>query len=160
MKPTVSLNVADTPDGRYSRRVVVSNVSKRSIDRSNIRTCQYIEQRRFACIRIAHERHGTDIAPQTASALGTALIPYIGYRTSKIPCPKSHQTTVSLDLRFTGTSCPYSTTKTLQVRPLPCKSRHQILDLCQFDLQLAFPRTRSAREDVKYQRRPVDYLDL
>jgi hypothetical protein len=62
---------------------------------------------------------------------------------------------VRFELRFTRPSGPDATAEPRHRRAMPCQPRQQVIQLCQFHLQLAFARPRPARENIQDQLRPV-----
>ncbi len=60
----------------------------------------------------------------------------------------AEQATVGFQLRFAGTAQTDTALLTLEVGPASHQSRRDVLELRQFDLQLAFEAARALREDV------------
>src|SRR3546814_18766208 len=66
--------------------------------------------------------------------------------------PRLDQATIHFQLRVTRTAqSDAATALTLQMRPTTDQTGRDVLQLREFDLQLAFVRTRARRENVKNQ---------
>jgi hypothetical protein len=61
------------------------------------------------------------------------------------------ETTVGLELRFTGAAHADAAAKLLQVRPHPREAREHVLELRELHLHLCLARARARREDVQDQ---------
>ena len=144
---------SDLADERIER-------DEQRIRRFGIRPRQLVEQRRLARVGVADERNGrhrrlvTALAQLRASPAHVLDVLRDGVNACADP------TAIGLELRFTGTSRADAATQTRQRVAGADEPRQEILQLCEFDLQLAFARARAAREDVENQLGAVDDLPV
>src|SRR5687767_3246571 len=67
---------------------------------------------------------------------------------------------IRFELRFAGSSCADAAAETRERGVRPHETRHQVLELGELDLELAFARLRATREDVEDQLRAIDDLAI
>jgi len=63
---------------------------------------------------------------------------------------------VGLQLRLAGTASADAAAQARHLHAASGQARQQIVELCQFDLQTAFPGTRTRGEDIEDQLSPID----
>ena len=98
--------------------------------------------------------------PQSARALRAPLLPHFIQFPRKPRDLVRHATSIHFKLRFTRAPRPDAAALPRQVGPHAGQSRQQILQLRQFDLQLAVLRLRTLRKNIKNELRPVENLPL
>jgi hypothetical protein len=76
--------------------------------------------------------------------------------TADLHHPTLDDATVGFELGLTGAACADAAAETLEMSPLSDQTRHQVGELRELHLKLAFSRTRSLREDVEDERGAVD----
>ena len=118
---------------------------------------QGVEQRGLAGVGVAHQGHGrhpgSAAAPLAALALPVdALQPL----THGLDAHAEHPS-VQLDLLFAGAAQANAAPLPVQMRPTARHAGARMIQLRQFDLQLAFPGARPIGEDVQDQFRPRHY---
>src|SRR5690606_17454761 len=104
------------------------------------------------------ECHDADAASLALPPVQRALGPHLLEFALNPADPAADETAVRLDLRLTRPASPDRAFHTLEVRPLPGKSRQKVFHLSQCDLEAALPRPGTSREDIEDQGGPVDDL--
>ena len=119
---------------------------------------QGIEQRRLAGIGVADQRHPRQLAAHArASHLGVLDFDFLQALLQHVDA-LLQQAAVGFELGFAGTAQADGTTAlALQVGPAAHQARGHVLELRQFDLQLAFGAARALREDVQDQAGAIDH---
>ena len=116
-----------------------------------------IKQRRFTGIGVTHQRHGRHVGPlpcaSTLVALPLNLLqPVVNHLNACI-----QHTPVRFQLGFTRPTQTNTTLLPFQMRPATDQAGGQVLQLRQFNLQLAFKGTCALCEDIQNQPGPCDY---
>ena len=161
MKPTVSDRIAVLPDGRSSRRIVGSSVANSMSSAPTADAGQPVEQRRFAGIGVADQRHhrirhaAARLAMQAAGALDVvelALQPGDAL---------ADQPAVDFELAFAGAAeKAEAAALAFEMGPRPHQPRALIRQRRQLDLQPAFMGAGARAEDFEDQAGAVDDLGL
>lgn len=120
-----------------------------------------VEQGRLAGIRIANQSHNRQrIALARSTRLG-ALRLQLFHALLQLPDAITEQATVKLQLGLAGTpQADRTTALAFKVGPAAHQARRHVLELGQLDLQLAFVRAGTLREDVQNQASAVDDTTL
>ena len=74
--------------------------------------------------------------------------------------PPRNLSPIGFQLRFTGTARADAAAQLRHLHAMPGQPRHHVLQLRQFDLQLAFPRARMPRKNIEDELRAVDHPPL
>ncbi len=156
MKPTVSESTSGGGAGRV-------HPAQRRIERCEqlvggecIGAGQPVEQRRFAGVRVADQRHGADRGTAPRASLRRALALDARKPLAQDFRPLAEEPAVGLELRFAGSAEADAAFLPLEVGPAADETRQLMLDLRELDLQLAFGAARAEREDVEDQARAID----
>src|SRR5206468_3789134 len=119
-----------------------------------------VEQSRFSGVGVADNRGQRPMAALPAVALGGSLpahgFQFIGDSGDSV----LDAAAVRFQLRFTVTPHPDTALLARQVAPKPGQPRQQMLQLREFDLQLAFFGAGALGENVENERSPIDDLAL
>ena len=162
--------LADEPNGVTEQRVLVGGqpqAARGGIQRreefifaQHLRAGEFVEQRGFAGVSVAHNRHQRPLAALAPAALCGAhalhflqLAPQSGDAFLNAPA-------VNLQLRFPITAHADAAFLSRKVRPHPGQSRQDVLQLRHLDLHLAFARACALGEDVEDQRGSIQHLTV
>ena len=117
---------------------------------------QRSEQRRLASVRVTDESHrrNRDFDPTLTS--GLTLLLQLFETTTQYAHSLAEQTTVRLELGFTGAAKTDTAFLTLEVSPPANETARQMTQLREFHLELALMAARALREDVEDQRIAIE----
>src|SRR5690554_1252448 len=130
------------------------------IGRIGVCPCQGIEQCRFAGVGIAHQRDRQRAAARTRAPLRGALTLHPCQALSQQPDLVAYHATVHFKLRLAWPAHADAPTLPFQVGPHPGQACGKVLQLSQFDLQLALVAFRAQRENIQYEGYAVDHTPL
>ena len=121
---------------------------------------QPIEQRGLAGVGVADQRDGRQQALAAAIAqLGAARLD-VGDLLADDAEAMPDVAAIDFELGFAGTARADAAAEARQPVARADQPRHQVLQLGELDLQLAFPRPRAPREDVEDQLRAIEDREL
>jgi len=118
---------------------------------------QRIEQSGLARIGVAHQRHRQHVLARTRTPLGTALLAQFDESFAQRLDPRADQAAVGFQLFLARAAHADAAALALQVSPAAHQTGRQVLQLGQFDLQLALGTVRTAGEDIQDQADTVDH---
>ena len=128
---------------------------------------QPVEQARLASVGVADDRDRRDAVAFAGGAFDLAGRRHLGDVAAQLRHALADAATVEFDLGFTGTARTDSGTAGHLTTGLTrhgftpaAQTRQQVLQLCEFDLCLAFATFGVLGEDVEDERHPVDDLHL
>ena len=159
MNPTVS----DTSSSRRSGSLTLPDERierhEKRVRRHRVAAGQRIEQRRLAGVGVADERDGRDgrLLPPLAQlrAPPAHRVDFLGEDADAV----TDAPAVGFEFRFAGAARADAAAQPRQAPSLePDEPRHQVLELRELDLKLAFTRPRAPREDVENELRAIDDL--
>ncbi len=130
------------------------------IRRDRLIAGQRVEERRLAGVGVADEgdsRHGALLAPLAQLRPAPADdVNLLRQHADAVPNPPA----IGFEFGFARAPGADAAAETRQCGARSDESRQQVLQLRQLDLQLAFPRPRTTREDVEDELRPIDDLPV
>jgi len=118
--------------------------------------CQGIEQGRLAGVGVADQGHGQHLAAGARAAPHGTLASKQLQTVFEHLDPLAEQTPVGFKLGFARPTQADTALLTLQVRPTAHQAGRHVLQLRQFDLQLAFMASGALGEDVENQAGAID----
>ena len=122
---------------------------------------QGVEQRRLAGVGVAHQGHARQLAAHAGAAHLGALHVHLRQPGLELLDALLQQPAVGLELGLAGAAQADRTAAlAVQVAPAAHQARGHVLELRQFDLQLAFMAARALGEDVEDQPGAVDHAAL
>lgn len=142
-----------SPGGRIKRR-------KQLVRRVGPRLGQRIEQRGFACIGVAHQGHSQHLTTFPRAAPYTTLAFQLGQPGLEQLHALAEQAAVGFQLFLTRATQTDAPLLTFKVGPALNQAGGKMLQLGQFDLQLALVALGTQRKDVEDQCGTVDYPTL
>ncbi len=119
-----------------------------------------VEERGLARIGVSDQRHRGNGAPLALLARGLALHQHLVEAVVEGLDAPRQQAAVGLELGLAGPAQADAALLALEVRPTTHQSRRHVLELGEFDLQLAFEAARALREDVEDQAAAVEHAAL
>jgi len=127
-----------------------------------------VEQRGFAGIGVANQRHNRHAAAAPALAILLAVAMDLFDLAFQQRDPVADHPPVELQLGFAGPAqayhaagrCAAAAGLALEVQPLAAQARQQVLILCQLDLDAALVRARVGGEDIQDQPGSIEHLHL
>src|SRR5690554_545093 len=129
---------------------------KQLVSREGLRLGQRIEQRGFASVGIAHQRHRKHSAALTPAPTHVALFLYFLQSLLECAHTTTEQAAVCFELSFPRPSQTDTAFLTFKVRPPSHQPRGQVFKLSELNLNLAFMALRTLRKDIEYQGRAVN----
>ena len=131
------------------------------VRRDRVAAGQRVEQRRLARVGVADERHRRDrrlVPPLAQLRRGGGGPSSISFREHADAVADA--AAVGFELGFAGAAGADAAAQPRQRVARSDQPRHQVLELRELDLQLAFARPRAAREDVENELRAIDDLAI
>ena len=119
--------------------------------------CQSVEQRRLAGVGVADERDGRHLGPLALLARRLALHEHLVEAVVQRLDALADQPAVGLELRFARAAQADAALLPLEVGPAAHEPGGHVLQLGEFDLQLAFEGARALREDVEDQAAAIEH---
>src|ERR1017187_9017951 len=153
MNPTVSDIRTLRFEGRSTPRMVGSSVANMRGDSS---TLARVSERRLPRIGVADERTRRDGRGLAPLPLLPANAPHVFQLLLHVPDAPGDLPPVSFKLGFTGTAGANAAAELGHLHAMPGQPRHHVLQLRQFDLQLAFAGARMPRKNIENELGAVD----
>ena len=126
----------------------------------HLRAGERVEQSGFAGVGVADDGgERPEIALATLALRGTLAADDFEFA-GDFGNAVLHAAAVGFQLRFAVTAHADAAFLARQVAPEPGQARQQMLELRQFDLELAFLRAGALRENIENQRRAVEHLAI
>src|ERR1700712_2304750 len=130
------------------------------VSRVDVGVGHRIEQRRLAGVCVAHDGDCRDVGTRSTTTGLITLTADLLQTPLDLAQANPQQTTVGFQLGFTRTAQADTTALTFKVSPAANQARTHVLELRQFDLQLAFMSARALGEDVQDQARTIKHATL
>ena len=121
---------------------------------------QRIEQCRLAGVRVSHERNCRNRGGFAPLALLGADAADIFDLLLQVPHTAGNFAAIGFEFRFAGATGTDATSQLRHLDAMPGQAGHHVLQLREFNLQLAFASAGVAREDVEDELGAVDYAPL
>ena len=119
-----------------------------------------VEQRGLPRVRVAHQRHRRHRGRFSTLPLLRANAAHILDLLLYVPHPPRNFPPVGFQLRFAGTARSDAAAQLRHLDAASSQARQHVLQLRQFDLQLAFAGSRMTRKDIEDELRAVDHPPL
>ena len=111
-------------------------------------------------VRVAHQRHGRDRRGLAPLPLLRPDAPHVLDLLFDVPHAPRNLPAIGFELRFAGTARADAAAELRHLDAVPGQARQHVLQLRQFDLQLAFAGARVARKNVEDELRAIDHAPL
>src|SRR5262252_5783972 len=115
-----------------------------------------VKQGGLAGIGVSHQRNGRNWSGFAALALLRADAADVLQLLLQVPHAARDFTAISFEFRFAGTTGADPAAELRHLHAMTHQPRHHVLQLCQFNLELAFSSSRVARENIEDELRTVD----
>ena len=133
----------------------------RTVDRPHrLAPRQRIEERGFACVRVAHERDRQRAVTLALAALRAMLALQLREARLEHLDTVADEPPVRLELRFAGPAQADTAFLPLEVSPGAHEARCDVLQLSKLHLQLALVAAGALGEDVENQACPIDHAPI